>query len=56
MFPSGKVVQINILIADTDADAHKKNKSNLFKDALKDSLMNADIIEYEGTLRVRRES
>ena len=48
MFPSGKVVQINILIADTDADAHKKNKSNLFKNALKDSLMNADIIEYEG--------
>ena len=47
-FPSGKVVQINILIADTDADAHKTRKSLLFKKALKDSLMNADLIEYEG--------
>ena len=47
-FPSGKEVQINILVADSDAKAHKTNKSNLFKNALADSLMNADLIEYEG--------
>ncbi|MDC0255792.1 hypothetical protein OAK75_12900 [Bacteriovoracales bacterium] len=47
-FPSGKEVQINILVADSDANAHKTNKSNLFKNALADSLMNADLIEYEG--------
>ena len=47
-FPSGKEVRINILIADSAANAHKTNKSNLFKNALEDSLMNADLIEYEG--------
>jgi hypothetical protein len=47
-FPSGKTVQINIIISDSGPHAHKTNKSTLFKNALEDSLMNADLIEYEG--------